>query len=98
MGFSRYTFTPKILGRTTVATSRASTRIYNGVVNGSIPFTSQILKEGQRLDQIAAIAYGSSDMWWVIAAASGIGWSPQVPPGTVLRIPNDVSKVLSLLR
>ena len=98
MGFGRYTFTPKIIGRTTLATSMTSTKIFNGVKNGSIPFTSRILKENQRLDHIAANAYGSSDMWWVIAAASGIGWGLQCPPGTILKIPKSVSQILEYLK
>lgn len=91
-------FTPKIMGRTTVATSSVSTRIFNGVVNGNIPYTSKILKENQRLDHIAAQAYGSADMWWVIAAASGIGWGLQCPPGTILRIPKNVSQIMEYLK
>ena len=42
--------------------------------------------------------YGSGNMWWVIAAASGIGWGTQVPPGTLLRIPTDLSMILVLSR
>ena len=98
MGFSRYTFTPKIMGRTILATSTANTRIFNGVINGSIPYTSQILKENQRLDHIAANAYGSGDMWWIIAAASGIGWCLQCPAGTILRIPKNVGIIMEYLR
>lgn len=43
---------------------------------------------GERLDVIAARAYGGR--WWlwrVIAAANGVPEPPWVPPGTVLRIP-----------
>ncbi len=98
MGFSRYTFTPTIMGRTRLATSKVSTRIFNGVINGTIPYTSQILKEGQRLDHIAANAYGSADMWWIIAAASGIGWGLQCPAGTVLRIPKNAGQILDFIK
>tara|TARA_E500000331_G_scaffold357210_1_gene418045 strand:- start:1958 stop:2254 length:297 start_codon:yes stop_codon:yes gene_type:complete len=98
MGFSRYTFTSKIIGQSTLATSNVSTRIFNGIQNGSIPFTSKILKENQRLDHIAADAYGSSDMWWVIAAASGIGWGLQCPAGTILKIPKNASQILQYLK
>ena len=98
MGFSRYTFTPKIIGRTTLATSKVGTRIFNGIKSGAIPYTSMTLKENQRLDHVAANAYGSSDMWWVIAAASGIGWGLQCPPGTILRIPKSVNQILEYLK
>ena len=98
MAIGRYTYTPRILGRTAIATSRASARIYEAVVSGRIGFTTSVLKEGQRLDHIAGIAYGSSSMWWVIAAASGIGWGLQVPPGTILRIPKNIGEIISLMR
>ena len=98
MGFSRYTFTPKVAGQTRLATSLANTRIYNGIIDGTIPFTTQILKEGQRLDHIAANAYGSADLWWVIAAASGIGWGLQCPPGTILRVPKSAGQILEYIR
>ena len=53
MAISRYTFTPKIRGRTALATSKMSRRIYNGVMSGDIAFSTHIIKEGQRLDHIA---------------------------------------------
>lgn len=98
MGASRYTFTPLIKGRSTIATSLVSTRIYNGVISGKIAFSTKTLKEAQRLDHIAAGAYGSSDMWWVIAAASGIGWGLQLPAGTILRIPKSIGQVMTYIR
>ena len=55
------------------------------------------MKEGERLDQIAGVVYGDSTLWWMIAAASGIGWGLQVPPGTKLRIPLSPSEVFGLL-
>ena len=98
MGISRYAFTPKILNRSRLASSMASTRIYNGVVNGAIPYSTSVIKESIRLDHVAASVYGSSDMWWVIAAASGIGWGLQLGPGTILRIPKSISQVMMYLR
>jgi len=98
MGISRYAFTPRILNRSTLATSSASTRIYNGVLDGSIPFSPSVIKESVRLDHVAANTYGSADLWWVIAAASGIGWGLQLAPGTILRIPKSISQVMMYLR
>ena len=62
--------------------------------NGNIRFTEITLDEGERLDVLAGVHYSDSSLAWVIAAASGIGWMPQVPPGTLIKIPNldDVAK------
>ena len=46
---------------------------------------------------IAGDAYNDSSLWWVIAAASGIGWGLQVPPGTVIRIPIDLAQVFGVI-
>jgi len=98
MATSRYEYTPRILGRSTLATPSTSSRIYYAINSGALPYTTMILKEAQRLDHIAGGAYGASSLWWVIAAASGIGWGLQVPPGTIIRIPSDMNTVFSLVR
>jgi hypothetical protein len=98
MAISRYAFTQQILGRSTLATNKISKKVYDGVLSGNIPFSTQVIKEGQRLDHIAALAYGSSSLWWVIAAASGIGWGLQIPEGTVIRIPNNINDVIERVR
>jgi nucleoid-associated protein YgaU len=73
-------------------------RIFFACENGTIKFSTYVLEEAQRLDQLAGVAYQSSTYWWVIAAASGIGWGLQVPPGTVLRIPRNLSEVLGYIQ
>lgn len=98
MATSRYSFIPRIKGGRQIGTMRGLRRIYFSVRSGSIPFRTVTLKEGQRLDHIAGRSYGDSDLWWVIAAASGIGWGLQIPPGTILYVPTDLSKVYSLIR
>lgn len=98
MAVSRYSFTQKILGRTTLASNKISRNIYDGVMSGEISFSTQVIKEGQRLDHIAASVYGSSSLWWVIAAASGIGWGLQIPEGTIVRIPDNVNDVIQKIR
>jgi len=77
-------------------TSRSVQVIRKGIDSGLIRFSSQILKEGQRLDTIAGEVYGDAQLYWVIAAASNIGWTMQVPPSTILRIPNlsDVAELI----
>ena len=72
--------------------SNAIPQIRNGISNSTIRYRTQMLKEGERLDTIAGKVYGDGRYWWVIAAASGIGWGIQVPPGTVIIIP-DINQV-----
>ena len=95
MGISRYSFSKRlskngkrILGRTTT-----NYNIKKAVESGMVSVKTHILEEGERLDTLAALFYGESDYWWIIASASGIGWNLQVPPGTLLMIPVDLGEV-----
>jgi len=56
-----------------------------------------VVTKADRLDIIAGREYGNGRYWWVIAAASGIGWGMQVPPGTNLRIPINLGDVEGLV-
>ena len=53
--------------------------------------------EGDRFDILAQTYYGDSNLWWIIAAASGIGWGLQCPPGTVIRIPTNASDAYGVI-
>jgi nucleoid-associated protein YgaU len=75
---------------------RSHVLIRQALDNGTLSYSSNVLKGHQRLDTLAGEAYGDGTLWWVIAAASGIGWGLQVPPGTVINIPN-IEQVASLL-
>ena len=97
MAFSRYALLGKVKNNTGLETSVNMSRIHRAVEQKQIDVTVLVLEEGQRLDQIAGVFYNDSGYWWVIAAASGIGWALQLPPGTVLRIPNNIGDVLGLL-
>lgn len=97
MSTSRYSFTAK-LNSNKLATSDVSSRIYFAAINGRLAYNDSKLADKQRLDHIAYKAYGDSSLWWVIAAASGIGWSLQCPPGTVIRVPTDLNQIYDLLR
>ena len=66
------------------------------VKSGMIETYKRTIRKGERLDQIAGEEYGMSDYWWIIAAASGIGFPLQVTPGTVLSIPKNIDEVLRL--
>lgn len=97
MAISRYGLGNALLDGKTVSSSSKMARITGAVENGSIQCSSLVMEEGQRLDTLAGSIYGSSSYWWIIAAASNIGWGLQVPPGTLLRIPRDLDQVMSIV-
>lgn len=100
MAISRYSFVNKLsfANNHFYGTSHHSTKINKAVNNGLLDYEIHSLKEGERIDQIAFRAYGDSSYWWIIAAASGIGWGLQIPPGTILRIPTNLSTALGVSR
>lgn len=71
-----------------------NTRIRKGVQQGIIDVVEIVLEEDRRLDQISGQFYGTASYWWVVAAASGIGWGLQVPAGTIVLVPKDINQVL----
>jgi hypothetical protein len=96
MSFSRYTFSKKITlsdGKVIIPSSRNINLIRKAVEKGVIASKTLVISENERLDKIAAISYGHSNYWWIIAAASGIGWSLQVPPGVVICIPSNLEQI-----
>ena len=73
--------------------SNACAAIYYAIKNELIRYERRTLKQGERLDIIAGQVYGNGSLWWVIAAASGIGWGLQIPGGTVINIPLDIDEI-----
>lgn len=96
MVLSRYTRTRIVGLNFRYATSFAIPAIRENINNGNIRFTEMTLKERVRLDILAGNIYGDGRLSWVLAAASGIGWQMQAPPGTLIRIPEleDVAKYI----
>ncbi len=94
MTIRRYTRTPTFGLGFRYGTSFAISAIRTNIANGNIRFDEVTLQEYERLDILAGKLYADSKLGWVIAAASSIGWMPQVPPGTIIRVPNidDVAK------
>lgn len=97
MAIRRYSRDPILGFGNRFGTSRAINIIRNGLKDGTIKSRASILSEGDRLDIVAGREYGDATLWWLIAVGSGIGWSLQVPPGTVLIIPDiqDAAKLMS---
>ena len=94
MALSRYASLRGPIPNTTTM-SVINARVRRGVITGAIATETIVLEENRRLDQIAGSIYGNSSYWWVIAAASGIGWGLQLPEGTIVVIPTDLGAVLS---
>jgi hypothetical protein len=72
-------------------------RIRKAVSMGQLLSQRYTTTQGVRLDTIAGQVYNNATLWWVIAAASGIGWACQVPAGTALRIPTSVDDVYTII-
>ena len=96
MAFSRY-IRESGVERNTKSMSVVNAAIRRGVINGTIPVKTVVLEQDRRIDQLAGQIYGSSSYWWILAAASGIGWGLQVPAGTIIIIPDDLGQILSLV-
>lgn len=97
MSISRYSYVNTFFNRSTLSNSDCIDAIQKGISSGVIEVDIITLSGKQRIDVISGQYYGDSSLWWVIAAASGIGWSLQLPPGTLLRIPKNLEQVFVLL-
>lgn len=73
-----------------------SSYIYKAVENDQIEYDLIISESGKRIDHYSQEYYGDANNWWIISAASGIGWWLQVPEGVVLKIPTDLSQILKI--
>lgn len=92
----RYTRTKSLGMGFSYGTSFAIPIIRANIAIGKIRYEETFLDEAERLDILAGKIYGDSSLYWVIAAASDIGWVLQAPPGTRIKIPNidDVKKFI----
>jgi len=93
---NRYTRT-RLIGGKYFGTCDIEYRIRQAVGRRRVKTTSRALVQGERLDTIAAQHYGSGTYWWIIAAASGIGWQAQVPAGTWITIPMSLDEIMGLI-
>ena len=97
MSLSRYRGDPTIRGGRLKASARTIVRIRRAIREGRLRYRTIVITENQRLDKIAGQTYGDGRMWWILAAASGIGWCLQVPPGTMINVPIELGEVMSLI-
>ena len=94
---NRYKRAPRISGGRSYGTYNAGYIVRRAVETRSIEFVKKTTKESERLDIVAGEYYGDGTLWWIIAAASGIGWGLQVPPGIELIIPSDIGQIEALV-
>ena len=97
MALQRYQNDEAIKGGKLLQSATAVLRIRNAIKQGRLQLSVRTVKQSQRLDKIAGEFYGDGRLWWVIAAASNIGWSLQIPAGTRLNIPADLSQVAGII-
>lgn len=76
--------------------SQVVNRIRQLIRDKQLPYNEFILTGSQRLDTIAGSEYNDATLWWLIAAASDVGWGMQLPAGTRIRVP-DLKAVLRLM-
>jgi hypothetical protein len=97
MAFNRYSRDPRINLGSQLGTSEALYNLRSAIKRGLVPITRTFTSTvDDRLDTLAGSLYGDARYWWVIAAASDIGWGLQIPPGTIIRVVDlvDVEEVL----
>jgi hypothetical protein len=97
MPFSRYDNDGFVENGRLLATNAGIVRLRDGISNGLVRTATIVLTDAERLDIIAGRQYGDGRLWWIIAAASGIGWWPQAPAGTRLVVPIDLAEVEAVL-
>lgn len=87
MAFSRYSRDDVSFVGTGLTIAQGVVALRRAIKSGLIRVQKQfVVTQADRLDTIAGQFYGDGRYWWVIAAASDIGWGMQVPPGTVITI------------
>lgn len=94
---NRYASDTPVMGGKLLGTNQSVQRLRDAISSGKIKTRVVVLQDGDRLDTIAGRAYGDGRLWWVIAAASNIGWWLQVPPGTRIVLPTDLSEIMSVV-
>jgi len=53
---------------------------------------------GDRLDNLAFTFYDDSSLWWILSTANGIQGKMVLEPGTLIRIPGNISNIIQKFR
>lgn len=98
---NRYNQTP-IFRNTNLSVANLGVEYYGTTIYPEIPLDNNdiyvITEFGDRLDVLAQQYYKNSKYYWIIASANAENISfdsLSIPPGTQLRIPVDISSILS---
>ena len=88
----RYLRDPRIAGGK-LASATAVPKIRRARELGLIPTRDYIVQESLRLDLLANKFFQDPQLWWVLATLSDIGWGLQIPPGTIIRVPQNLDAI-----
>lgn len=61
-----------------------------------VPGKEFVIQAGERLDQLAEQLYNDPHLWRALALYNQIEWF-FLPAGTIIKLPNDIQKVLDKL-
>lgn len=87
MPVSRYSNDAKLNQNNQYGFAKKVSAVRRAIRNGGLRITrSFVLTGADRLDALAGSIYGDARYWWLLAAASDIGWGLQVPPGTIINV------------
>tara|TARA_B100000287_G_scaffold111408_1_gene103785 strand:- start:1674 stop:1973 length:300 start_codon:yes stop_codon:yes gene_type:complete len=83
---------------TKIKLDKSGNRVYGTTYYPNIPIQNSdsflLSKTGDRLDTLAHKYYGDVTLWWVIAKANGIKGQTALRPGTTLRIPGNIQRIV----
>lgn len=97
MSFSRYVNDTRINLGQQLGSPSSILLLKRAIKDGTVPIVRSVVLTGdERLDVLSGTFYGDGRFWWVLAAASDIGWGLQVPAGTVVNIVkiSDVERLI----
>ena len=97
MAISRYSRDILVNRGRAFGTAGGVNRIRQAIRQNQLAVKQVTMNEDARLDVMAGREYGDASLWWVIAAASNIGWGLQVPAGTRILIPTVLAQIADLV-